>query len=105
MALSFRDRIKPGRFTVPRVNRYGSLRRLAANLGVLVRSNEFMLIPVALIVGVAGGAVVTLMSHLAQLAHVLIFGIPIDAKLSGNAAISPAAALIAPAAGGLLLGV
>ena len=71
----------------------------------LLRSNEFYLIPLALVVGIMAGAIVTLMSEIAQIAHVLIFGIPIDVRLSANAYVNPVVALIAPAAGGLLLGI
>src|SRR5271154_4492198 len=79
--------------------------RLLTRLRVLLRSNEFYLIPLALVVGVVAGAVVTLMSEIAQIAHVLIFGIPIDVRLSANAYINPVTAFAAPMSGGLLLGV
>jgi CIC family chloride channel protein len=46
-----------------------------------------------------------LMSEIAQIAHVLIYGIPIDVRLSANDYVNPVIALIAPATGGLLLGV
>ena len=74
-------------------------------LRVLFRSNEFYLIPLALVVGIATGAMVTLMSELAQIAHVMIYGIPIDVRLSANAYVNPVTALVAPACGGLALGV
>src|SRR5690349_16161715 len=45
------------------------------------------------------------MSEIAQIAHVLIFGIPIDVRLSANAYVNPIVALIAPALGGLSLGI
>ena len=79
--------------------------RVLTRLRVLLRSNEFYLIPLALVVGVIAGAVVTLMSEIAQIMHVTIFGIPIDVRLSANAYINPFTALIAPAFGGLVLGV
>jgi CIC family chloride channel protein len=79
--------------------------RVLTRLRLLVRSNEFYLIPLALVVGFAAGAIVTLMSQIAQAMHVLIFGIPIDVRLSANAYVNPAVALIAPALGGLSLGV
>jgi len=72
---------------------------------VLLRSNEFYLIPLALLIGVVTGAIVTLMSEIAQIAHVLIYGIPIDVRLSANAFVTPWVALVAPAVGGLSLGV
>jgi CIC family chloride channel protein len=79
--------------------------RVLTRLRVLLRSNEFYLIPLALVVGVVAGAVVTLMSEIAQIMHVTIFGIPIDVRLSANDYINPVTALIAPACGGLVLGV
>jgi chloride channel protein, CIC family len=86
------------------IERRGSNKALT-RLRALVRSNEFYLIPLALVVGVVAGAIVTLMSEIAQIAHVLIFGIPIDVRLSANAYVNPATALIAPALGGLALGI
>ncbi|MBV9462003.1 MAG: chloride channel protein [Bradyrhizobium sp.] len=82
-----------------------SSNRVLTALRALLRSNEFYLIPLALVVGVVAGAVVTLMSEIAQIAHVLIFGIPIDVRLSANAHINPIVAFVAPALGGLSLGV
>jgi len=82
-----------------------SSNRALTRLRALLRSNEFYLIPLALVVGVVTGAIVTLMSEIAQIAHVLIFGIPVDVRLSANDRVNPIIALIAPAAGGLLLGV
>ena len=85
-------------------------RRRASNRGLtalraLLRSNEFYLIPLALVIGVVAGAIVTLMSEIAQIAHVLIYGIPIDVRLSANAYVNPIVALVAPALGGLALGI
>jgi chloride channel protein, CIC family len=79
--------------------------RVLTRLRVLLRSNEFYLIPLSLVVGVIAGAVVTLMSEIAQIMHVTIFGIPIDVRLSANAYVNPVTALVAPAFGGLVLGV
>lgn len=92
------------RITKINERRRGSNRALTA-LRALLRSNEFYLIPLALVVGVVAGAVVTLMSEIAQIAHVLIYGIPIDVRLSANAYINPITALVAPALGGLSLGI
>jgi CIC family chloride channel protein len=78
---------------------------ILTRLRALLRSNEFYLIPLALVVGVVTGAIVTSMSEIAQIAHVLIYGIRIDVRLSANAYVNPAIAMIAPATGGLLLGV
>src|SRR5215468_6414299 len=85
------------------MDRRGS-NRVLTRLRALVRSNEFYLIPLALVVGIITGAIVTLMTEIAQIAHVLIYGIPIDVRLSANAFVNPWVALTAPAAGGLLLG-
>ena len=82
-----------------------SSNRVLTRLRALLRSNEFYLIPLALVVGVVTGAIVTLMSEIAQIAHVLIFGIPVDVRLSANDRVNPITALLAPALGGLLLGV
>ncbi len=79
--------------------------RVLTRLRVLLRSNEFYLIPLALVVGFMAGAVVTLMSEIAQIMHVMIFGIPIDVRLSANDYVNPVTAVIAPACGGLVLGV
>jgi chloride channel protein, CIC family len=84
--------------------RRGSNRALTA-LRALLRSNEFYLIPLALVIGIIAGAVVTLMSEIAQIAHVLIYGIRIDVRLSANDVVNPVVALIAPALGGLSLGI
>jgi CIC family chloride channel protein len=86
------------------IERRGSNKALT-RLRALVRSNEFYLIPLALVVGVVAGAIVTLMSEIAQIAHMLIYGIPIDVRLSANAYVDPMTALLAPACGGLALGV
>jgi chloride channel protein, CIC family len=86
------------------IERRGSNKALT-RLRALVRSNEFYLIPLALVVGIIAGAIVTLMSEIAQIMHVLIFGIPIDVRLSANAYVNPVIALTAPALGGLALGI
>jgi chloride channel protein, CIC family len=87
------------------IDRKGASNRTLTRLRLLLRSNEFYLIPLALVVGIVAGAVVTLMSEIAQIMHVLIYGIPIDVRLSANARVVPWVALIAPAAGGLILGI
>ena len=79
--------------------------RVLVRVRALLRSNEFYLIPLALVIGTVAGATVTLMSEIAQLAHVMIFGIAIDVRLSASDFVSPWAALIALPLGGLLLGI
>jgi len=74
-------------------------------LRALLRSNEFYLIPLSLVLGIIAGAVVTLMSEIAQVMHMQIYGIPIDVRLSAKDYVNPVIALVAPATGGLALGV
>jgi CIC family chloride channel protein len=71
----------------------------------LIRSNDFFLIPVAVAIGLFSGVVVTGMSEAAQLAHVFIYGIRVDVRLSANDSIAPLVAMTAPALGGLILGI
>ncbi len=87
------------------IHRRRGSNRVLTTLRALLRSNEFYLIPLALVIGVVAGAVVTLMSEIAQIAHVLIYGIRIDVRLSANDVVNPIVALIAPALGGLSLGI
>ena len=75
-----------------------------ARFRALVRSREVFLVMAAILVGAAAGASVTLMSQAAQLAHVMLFGIALDRRLSATAAVAPAVALTAPVIGGLILG-
>ena len=79
--------------------------RILIRVRALLRSNEFYLIPLALVIGTIAGAIVTLMSEIAQLAHVMIFGIPFDVRLSATYRVSPWAALTALPLGGLVLGI
>jgi hypothetical protein len=50
----------------------------------MVRGNEFFLIPLACIIGVVAGLVVTVMSEMTQIAHTVIYGIPLDVRLSAT---------------------
>ena len=107
MGLAMRDETEESRPALSRLTHTidrRSSNRILTRLRVLLRGNEFYLIPLALVVGIITGATVTLMFEIAQIAHVLIFGIPIDVRLSANSYVNPIIALIAPAAGGLLLG-
>jgi CIC family chloride channel protein len=82
----------------------GQARGRWAQLRALIRSREVFLVITAGIVGALAGALVTLISRISQLAHVLIYGINIDEHLSASARVSPWTALTAPVAAGLLLG-
>src|SRR3954470_7169056 len=86
------------------IDRKGS-NRVVVRLRALLRSNEFYLIPLALLIGIVTGAIVTLISEIAQIAHMLIYGIPIDVRLSSKDWVNPVIAVLAPACGGLALGV
>ncbi len=76
----------------------------AAQLRALVRSSEAILVLVAALVGAGAGATVTGMSLLSQAAHVILFGIPLDVRLSAADHIAPWRAIAAPMFGGLALG-
>lgn len=82
----------------------GEARGRWAKLRALIRSREVYLVILAIGVGAAAGLLVAAISGLAQLAHVLLFGINLDAHLSASARISPIVALTAPPAAGLMLG-
>jgi CIC family chloride channel protein len=73
-------------------------------LRAFVRSSEFALALIALVVGAGAGVMVMLMSRAVQWLHVLLFGIDLNQRLSVAAHIPPWRTLTAPVAGGLLLG-
>ena len=79
-------------------------RGLAAQFRAQVRSSEVMLAMVAAVVGVGAGAMVTLMSYVTQLCHVLFFHIALDQRLSAVDQVSPWALLTVPVAAGLIIG-
>src|SRR5215470_9150231 len=108
MGLAMRDETRKLRPALSRLTHILDRRnpnRFLTRLRVLLRGNEFYLIPLALVIGVITGATVTLMFQIAHLAHVLIYGIPIDVRLSANSWVNPVIAFIAPTTGGLLLGI
>lgn len=78
-------------------------RGLAAQIRTLVRSSEVLLVLIAMGVGCGAGALVTLMSSATQMAHVLLYGIPIDQRLSATERVYLPVALAAPVGGGLVL--
>ena len=79
-------------------------RGLLAQLRGLIRASELGLVLVAGIVGCLAGAMVTFMSDLSQAAHVALFHIPLDERLSAAARVSLPAAVLVPIAGGALIG-
>ena len=68
-----------------------------------IRSSELWLIAVAVLIGVAAGALAVLQAKLAHGLQGLLFGINLDERLSAQRAIAPWRALSIPL-GGLLLG-
>ena len=79
-------------------------RGLLAQLRGLIRASELGLVLVAGVVGCLAGAMVTFMSDLSQAAHVALFHIPLDERLSAAARVSLPAAVLVPVAGGALIG-
>jgi len=75
----------------------------AARVRGFVRVSELAQAAVAVVVGAAAGVCVTTMTSIATFGHVLFYGIPLDQKLSAAARISPLAAFLTPALGGLAL--
>ena len=78
----------------------GALGRLRA----IVRSSEFALALIALVVGAAAGVMVMLMSRTVQWLHVLLFGIDLNERLSAAVQI-PFPQTFWPVVGGVILGV
>jgi CIC family chloride channel protein len=75
-----------------------------ATVRARLRASEFGMTALAIGVGVLAGLCVAVMTGVVNAAHVLIFGIPFDVRLSAAERVAPLAALGAPMLGGLLLG-
>jgi CIC family chloride channel protein len=69
-----------------------------------LRASEFGMTALAIGVGVLAGLCVAVMTSVVNAAHVRIYGIPFDVRLSASERVSPLAAFGAPMLGGLLLG-
>jgi chloride channel protein, CIC family len=69
-----------------------------------LRGSELGPVALAIAVGVAAGLCVSLMTSIANLAHVFIYGIPFDVHLSAAESVPPFAAFAAPMLAGLGLG-
>ncbi len=78
--------------------------RWPARLRSLVRGSSVALAVMGAIVGMLAGVIVTLLSESAQFLHAFNFGIPIDVRLSAADKVAPFRAILAPVAGGVLLG-
>ena len=81
-----------------------SARGRAAQLRAWVRRSEIALVLVSTLVGAGAATLVTGMSATSQLAHVTLFGIPLDQRLSAASSLPPWRALLFPTLGGLLIG-
>ncbi len=96
------------RFRFERRARLFSLPRPAliafASLRARARASELGLTALAVGVGALAGLCVALMTAIASAAHVRIFGIPFDVRLSAADRIAPLAAFGGPMVGGLILG-
>ena len=75
-----------------------------AQLRAWIRGSELAVAGVAALVGAGAGALVTGMSMVSQLAHTVLFGLPLDVRLSASSHVDAWRALLFPVLGGLLLG-
>ena len=80
-------------------------RGAAGRLRALVRSSGLALTLIAALVGAVAGVMVFLMSRTVQWTHELLFGIDLNARLSGAVHLSPVAVMVWPTVGGLLIGI
>jgi chloride channel protein, CIC family len=77
---------------------------MAAVVRARLRASELGLTALAVGVGVLAGLCVAVMTTVVNAAHMAIFGIPFDVRLSAAERVAPLAAFGAPMLGGLLLG-
>ena len=75
-----------------------------ATVRARLRASEFGMTALAIGVGVLAGLCVALMTSVVNAAHVRIYGIPFDVRLSAAERVAPLAAFGAPMLGGLVLG-
>jgi len=73
-------------------------------LRAIVRARESSIIVLAAFIGLVSGLVVSAMSELVSLLHVLFFGLAPGERLSGLASLDPFHAFLAPCLGGLAFG-
>lgn len=73
-------------------------------LRAFVRAFESSLILIAAIIGAMSGLFVAAMSAAVEILHVVLFDIPMGARLSGQVALDPVRAVVVPTVGGLVLG-
>ena len=75
-----------------------------ATVRARLRASEFGMTALAIGVGMLAGLCVAVMTTFVNIAHMRIFGIPFDVRLSAAARVAPLAAFGAPMLGGLVLG-
>ena len=75
-----------------------------ATVRAWLRASEFGMTALAIGIGVLAGLCVAAMTTIVNVAHMRIFGIPFDVRLSAAERVAPLAAFAAPMLGGLLLG-
>ena len=75
-----------------------------AKLRAALRGSELGLVALAIVVGALAGVAVSVMTLVVDVAHVMIYGIPFDTRLSAAARVPPIAAFAAPMLAGLALG-
>src|SRR5271156_3198772 len=75
-----------------------------ATVRARLRASEFGMTALAIAVGVLAGLCVAVMTSVVNAAHVRIYGIPFDIRLSAAERVAPLTAFGAPMLGGLLLG-
>lgn len=76
---------------------------LPAGLRNFVRNRDTGLVLVAILVGLSSGVLVAAISSFSQFAHALLFGIPLDGRLSATGVISWQRTLLVPTIGGVVL--
>ena len=81
-----------------------SLADSTAALRAFVRSNALSQVAVAILVGAVAGVCVILMTKIAEQAHIWIYRLAFDERLSARASVRPAAALTSLCLGGFALG-
>ena len=75
-----------------------------ARVRTRLRASELGMVGLAIGVGVLAGLSVSAMTWIVDLAHMLIYGIPFDVRLSAAERVPPIAAFVAPVLAGLALG-
>jgi chloride channel protein, CIC family len=92
------------KFTLRRLGLF-SIFLAPSRLRAFARSHEIGLVFAAAFVGIVAGFVVTGMSRIAQYLHLIIFNLQPEERLSSSMSANYSALLIAPVAGGAILGI